>query len=130
MNVYRGAAACARLLVGTAQGVAVIEREPGQAWRLTGRTLDGLHISSMAIESLHGGLYAGIHRGGVFFSPDLGRSWESRSRGIRVNHVYSVIGAVENGNPVISPVSKVEHFRLLMPGAVSAREARQRQAST
>jgi photosystem II stability/assembly factor-like uncharacterized protein len=101
MNVYRGAAACARLLVGTAQGVAVIEREPGQAWRLTGRTLDGLHISSMAIESLHGGLYAGIHRGGVFFSPDLGRSWESRSRGIRVNHVYSVICAVENGKSVI-----------------------------
>jgi photosystem II stability/assembly factor-like uncharacterized protein len=101
MNVYRGNAASTRLLVGTAKGVSVLERAPGKDWSLAGLTLDGPHISSMLIEPVRGGVYAGVHGGGVFFSPDQGRSWEERSKGIRVPHVFSVGCAVENGRPVI-----------------------------
>ena len=81
MSVYRGEGAASRLLVGTAKGVAVLERAPGQDWRLTGTELDGKHISSLLIEPVNGGVYAGVHRGGVFFSPDQGRTWEPRSDG-------------------------------------------------
>jgi photosystem II stability/assembly factor-like uncharacterized protein len=101
MNVYRGAAEATRLLVGTAKGIAVLERAPGRDWSLAGMALDGPHISSMLIEPVRGGLYAGVHRGGVFYSADLGRSWEPRGQGIRINHVYSLACAAENGRPVL-----------------------------
>ena len=101
MSVYRGEGPASRLLVGTAKGVAVLERAPGKDWRLTGTELDGKHVSSLLIEPVNGGLYAGIHRGGVFFSPDQGRTWESRSDGISIEHVYSLLSAVENGKPIV-----------------------------
>ena len=101
MGLYRGDAASTRLLVGTAKGVALLERAPGQAWKHTGTVLEGNHISSMVLEPVKGGLFAGVHRGGVFYSPDLGRSWEARSNGITINHVYSLAYAVENGQPYI-----------------------------
>jgi photosystem II stability/assembly factor-like uncharacterized protein len=101
MSVFRGDAPATRLLVGTAKGVAVFERAPVTDWKLTGTTLDGNHISSLLIEPVIGGLYAGIHRGGVFFSPDLGRTWEARSTGLTIEHVYSLVSAVENGKPVV-----------------------------
>ena len=101
MSVYRGEGPASRLLVGTAKGVAVLERAPGQEWRLTGTGLDGKHISSLLIEPVNGGVYAGVHRGGVFFSPDQGRTWEPRSTGITIEHVYSLVCAVENGMPVV-----------------------------
>lgn len=101
MNVYRGNAASTRLLVGTAKGVVALERAPGRDWSLAGTALDGPHISSMLIDPIRGGVYAGVHKGGVFFSPDQGRSWEERSEGIRVKHVFSLGCAVEGGQPVI-----------------------------
>ena len=101
MSVYQGAAAPTRLLVGTAKGIVVLERAPGADWSFSGAALDGQHISSLLIEPLRGGLYAGVHRGGVFFSPDLGRTWEPRSAGISISHVYSLVCAAENGGPVV-----------------------------
>jgi photosystem II stability/assembly factor-like uncharacterized protein len=101
MNVYRGEAAARRLLVGTAKGVAVLERALGKDWSHAGTVLDDQHISSMLIEPVRGAVYAGVHRGGVFFSADSGTSWESRSDGIRISHVYSLGCAVENGRPII-----------------------------
>jgi photosystem II stability/assembly factor-like uncharacterized protein len=50
---------------------------------------------------VNGGLYAGIHRGGVFFSPDAGQTWEPRSNGLTIEHVYSLVSAVEDGKPVV-----------------------------
>ena len=114
MNVYRGKEASTRLLVGTAKGVSVVERAPGQDWQAIGLSLEGPHISSMIIEPVRGGLFAGVHGGGVFYSPDQGQSWEERSNGIRINHVYSLGCAVENGEPVLiagtEPVSAFKSY--------------------
>jgi photosystem II stability/assembly factor-like uncharacterized protein len=101
MNVYRGSGAATRLLVGTAKGVAILERAPGQDWRQTGTMLEGQHISSMVMEPTKNGIFAGVHRGTVFYSPDLGKSWEPRNNGISINHVYSLVYAVEDGKPII-----------------------------
>ena len=101
MNVYHGNAPATRLLVGTAKGVAVLERAPGQDWVHTGTMLEGSHISSMVMEPVSGGVFAGVHRGTVFYSPDLGKSWEPRGNGISINHVYSLVYAVEDGTPII-----------------------------
>jgi photosystem II stability/assembly factor-like uncharacterized protein len=114
MNVYRGNAASTRLLVGTAKGISMVERGPGGEWSVAGLVLDGPHISSMLIEPIHGGIYAGVHGGGVFYSGDGGVTWEERSEGIRVKHVFSVGCAVENGKPVIiagtEPVSAFKSY--------------------
>ena len=101
MNVYRGNVAPTRLLVGTAKGVSMLERAPGKDWANAGLVLDGPHISSLAIEPVRGGVFAGVHGGGVFYSGDQGRTWEERSQGITVPHVFSVNCTVENGEPVV-----------------------------
>jgi len=102
MMSYRGDSQCTRLLVGTARGVSVLERAPGKEWSVTGTTLPDRHISSLVIEPVRGGIYAGVHRsGGVFYSPDQGRTWEARGDGLRVDHVFTLLATVENGEPVI-----------------------------
>lgn len=101
MSVFRGDASATKLLVGTAQGVALLERVPGKEWKLSGTTLEGKHVSSLLLEPVNGGVYAGIHRGGVFFSPDGGRTWEERSDGITLDHVYSLVYAIEDGRPIV-----------------------------
>jgi photosystem II stability/assembly factor-like uncharacterized protein len=101
MSVFRGDASATKLLVGTAQGVALLERVPGKEWKLSGTTLEGKHVSSLLLEPVNGGVYAGIHRGGVFFSPDGGRTWEERSDGITLDHVYSLVYAIEEGRPIV-----------------------------
>lgn len=82
-------AAAARLFVGTVDGVAVLERE-GTRWRVAAPVLPGKHISALLYESSRGGLFAGVHRGGLYFSADGGQSWESRMQGLTVEHVYSL----------------------------------------
>lgn len=101
MNVYRGGQPATRLLVGTSKGIAVFERAPGQDWQRSATLLEGQHISSMVLEPVKGGIYAGVHRGAVYFSGDRGDSWEARGSGISIEHVYSLTYAVADGKPVI-----------------------------
>lgn len=101
MSVFCGEGPATRLLVGTAKGLAVLERAAGGDWAFAASALDGLHVSSLLIEPVSGGVYAGIHRGGVHVSADAGRTWEDRSAGITVEHVYALVSAVENGRPVV-----------------------------
>jgi photosystem II stability/assembly factor-like uncharacterized protein len=100
VSVYRGNGPCQRVLVGTIGGIAVLERDGG-AWRRAGAMLEGMHISSMLIEPKRGGLFAGVHRGGVHFSADGGTTWEPRTQGITVDHVYTLGAVEENGEPVL-----------------------------
>lgn len=75
-----------RLLVGTLDGVAGLERAAGSdAWMATPARLQGSHISALA--AVPGGFVAGAHSGGAFFSPD-GISWVARNRGLSVDHVF------------------------------------------
>jgi len=101
MSVFGGDAAPERLLVGTAQGVAVFGRTPGGDWKLATTPLEGKHISSLLLEPVHGHVFAGIHHGGVFFSADNGNTWEERSDGLTLGHVYSLVYSVENGRPYV-----------------------------
>jgi len=108
-NVYRDAEPVTRLLVGTIQGASVIEREsPCASWEVTGRVLDGLHISSLMIEPLRGGIFAGAHLprdaqegGGLHVSLDSGKSWQRRINGFSTQHVFCVRWVEEHGKPII-----------------------------
>src|SRR5690554_809481 len=100
--VNRGVSACTRLLVGTVKFVSILVPSPDKVWTVTDLTTEGRHISAFTLEPVNGGIYCGVHRGGgVFYSGDQGRTWESRGRGLTIDHVYSLHSTVENGRPVI-----------------------------
>jgi photosystem II stability/assembly factor-like uncharacterized protein len=80
-----------RLLVATLRGVTVLERaHPGAPWTDRGRTIDGHHCSSVTIEPLRDGVFAGMHSGGLYYSADLGQNWVPRANGITIKEVFCV----------------------------------------
>ena len=89
-----------RLVVATLKGLAILERKSGE-WRLAGRALEGKHIGSVMIEPKRGGIFAGAHDGGLYFSGDGGASWQRRDTGIAEEEVYSLAYAEEKGGTVL-----------------------------
>ncbi len=99
---YDGQTPCTRLHVGTADGVVTLERSgPGAAWQVARRSLAGCHISSLMLEPRRGGLFAGVHHGGLYLSLDGGQTWEPRSRGIAQEHVFTLASVERDGAVVL-----------------------------
>lgn len=99
-NLNRGDAAPTRLLVATLRGINLLERSaPGMAWADRGRVLDGHHCGSIMVEPKRGGIFAGMHSGGLYFSGDGGLTWEKRDDGIAISQVFSV-GYAHHGDEV------------------------------
>jgi photosystem II stability/assembly factor-like uncharacterized protein len=99
-TVHQGDSAPTELAVATLDGAVVLKRNKGgAAWNVAERALEGLHIGSLLFEPRHGGLFAGVHddrtyggrtAGGLYYSPDGGATWERRTEGLRIEHVYSL----------------------------------------
>ena len=87
---YNSESPSTRLLVGTANGVSVIERESSREWRLAEKSLDGCHISTLFVEPASGLLFAGVYKKGLFASADSGKSWEQRDQGLAEKDVYCI----------------------------------------
>ena len=87
-----------RLLVATLRGVGVVERSgPGAPWRSAGTTHQGHHISSLMRIPGQGGIVAGAHSGGLFYSADQGATWERRTNGLTIDHVFCLHHATHGG---------------------------------
>jgi hypothetical protein len=79
-NTSRGATAAGRMVVGTVDGVFVLDR--GEAgWEVAGRALEGAAVSAVA-QLGSGTLVAATHGLGVARSCDGGASWEWSSEGL------------------------------------------------
>jgi photosystem II stability/assembly factor-like uncharacterized protein len=90
-NVCCGDAPPSRLLVATIQGVNLLEQpDRGAQWIDRGRTLDGHHCGSIMIEPRRGGVFAGMHDGGLYYSADGGMTWELRTNGLTIEHAFSI----------------------------------------
>jgi photosystem II stability/assembly factor-like uncharacterized protein len=112
-TVARLDAAPMRLLVATIEGVAVVERERvGAPWALAARSLKQAHISSLAPDS-QGGVFAGAHSGGLYFSANAGLQWEKRTNGLTNAHVFCVAVA---GPAIYAGTEPVSLFRSLDQG--------------
>jgi photosystem II stability/assembly factor-like uncharacterized protein len=99
-NLTHGGSAPTRLLIATLKGITMLERESATApWVDRGRTLDGHHCSSIMIEPKRGGVFAGMHSGGLYFSGDGGLTWEQRNDGITIKQVFC-IGYTHHGDKV------------------------------
>jgi photosystem II stability/assembly factor-like uncharacterized protein len=91
VNVHRANAAPTRLLVATAGGLSILRREgPGAEWELVKTELRGKHPSALVMEPTRQGIFAGIHDGGLYYSADDGETWERRTNGLSIEHVFSL----------------------------------------
>ncbi len=82
-----------KLLIGTANGVYAMQREGPQEWRLTEKTLDGCHVSTLFVEPASDLMFAGAYKNGIFASADSGKSWERRDHGLTEKDVYCINAA-------------------------------------
>jgi len=100
VDTYDLAQPPARLLVATQNGVVQVERkQDAQQWSVTGTSLEGLHISSLMREPVHGRLFAGVHSSGLYCSKDDGRSWQPAMTGLAHEHVFS-LSLIRKGSDV------------------------------
>jgi photosystem II stability/assembly factor-like uncharacterized protein len=100
-----------RILVGTIDGVAIVERaNEGAGWRLSDRKLAGEHVSSLLYEPKSGGLFAGMHGHGLYFSADLGSTWERRTDGMAVDHVFCLASGEVDGRVAVYAGTEPAHL--------------------
>ncbi len=92
--------ASTRLLVGTLDGVKIINRTE-DGWALTGHTLIGRHVHAIVLEPISGQWFAGVRKGGVFASADEGVTWEERSEGLTDCDIYSLATAIVDGKVML-----------------------------
>jgi photosystem II stability/assembly factor-like uncharacterized protein len=82
------------MLVGTVDGVVIMEREAGgSAWRVLDRSLSGSHVRAIIFEPESGLTFAGGYGSSVHVSADYGRTWKRSGDGLSEDDVWS-LGAV------------------------------------
>jgi photosystem II stability/assembly factor-like uncharacterized protein len=108
-NVSEGSAPADELLIATVDGVARLQAGSG-SWQPAGRHLEGLHISSLLLEPMSGGLFAGVHGEGLYFSGDGGHTWEPRMNGLNEKHVFSLASTRRGGQVVVFAGTEPAHL--------------------
>ena len=96
--VHNAGASPPRLLVATMRGVAILDLDAQTGgWTVTAVTLAGLHVSSLLFEPSRGGVFAGTHGQGIFFSADRGETWTETSNGLTLRNVFSLNYSARDG---------------------------------
>ena len=85
------------ILVGTKEGVAILQQDPAGAWKLAERTLPDLHISSIIMPPKTDLIFAGAFHGSIHASADGGRTWGRRDTGLTQDDVYSMAWVERDG---------------------------------
>lgn len=89
--VSTAAEAATELLVGTIRGIVHFGRDADGSWRETRRSLEDVHISSIAHDPATGLILVGGHgQGGLWASRDGGHTWERSDTGIVERHIFHV----------------------------------------
>ena len=109
-NVYASAGRPRQVWVATQDGLVLLERTDGAAWRVAHRALRGLHISSMITEPGGNLLFAGAFFGSLHASADEGKTWERRDRGLAHQDVYSLACAQVDGKVRIYAGTEPAHL--------------------
>jgi photosystem II stability/assembly factor-like uncharacterized protein len=98
LNRYDGSDPLTCVLVATASGISVLERDAAEKpWRLGENLLPGVHATTLALLPNGTGLFAGTHGDGIFFSADGGRHWQPRNDGVTSKDVYSLSAVEQDG---------------------------------
>ena len=96
-SVYTSSAPAAEVLVGTKEGVIILERSVDTTWRVAHHALKGSHIHALLVAADNGLIFAGVSHGGVYVSSNDGQAWERRDDGITCEDIYSLACAQIDG---------------------------------
>ena len=99
-NVSYGSGTVTRMLVGTIDGVVMLERKlRGKPWVEASRGLKGLHISALLCEPSSGRLFAGCHADGGLWVSDRGTGddWRELTDGLAHRHIYTLAMREDEG---------------------------------
>ena len=97
-TIYSSPSPSKEMLVGTAKGVVIIERDAhGHSWHVTHRALTDRHISATILEPQSGLIFAGAFHGSMHVSADGGGTWKPRDNGLTEQNVYSLASVRLNG---------------------------------
>ena len=97
------------LLFGSVDGVALLRRT-GQQWQVAHRALEGLHVSSLAVEPRSDVTFAGTHNGGLYASRDDAKTWQKSDTGIAEEQVYSLAVAQAGGQARVYAGTEPAHL--------------------
>lgn len=87
-----GQEAATELLVGTIRGIVHFTRDAQGAWVESHRSLEDVHVSSIAIDNETGLVLVGGHgQGGLWASRDWGKTFAASDTGILERHIFSVV---------------------------------------
>jgi len=80
------------------RGVAVLDLDRNtKRWKVGDVKLAGCHVSALLFEPLRGGVFAGTHGDGLFFSADRGETWTEAAEGLTLPNVFSLQCATRGG---------------------------------
>jgi photosystem II stability/assembly factor-like uncharacterized protein len=120
-SVQRHVRASTRLVVGTVEGVFVLERDAERRWIPKGRGLEGCFVSALTrLED--GTLFAGTHGLGVARSDDGGLTWKLANAGLSHFDVWVVKVERLGGRERLFAGTLPAHLFVSDDGAASWRE--------
>ena len=98
-----------KLLVGTVDGIFAFTKKGGN-WQSDGTMVPGKHFSSIIFEPTTKSLFGGTYSNEIYFSADLGKTWEQRDKGIGEKEIYSLATQLINGKPRIYAGTQPAHL--------------------
>jgi photosystem II stability/assembly factor-like uncharacterized protein len=108
--IYSASAPSDELFVGTTDGVFLLARDSGGAWKNVGHSLNGYHVCSLLIEPSSGAMFAATHNGGIAVSRDSGRTWSFCNQGLTSLNAYSVACSKAGGRARIYAGTEPAHL--------------------
>lgn len=117
---FRASARSDRLIVGTVDGVFVLDRD-GEGWSIARRALEGCSVSSVA-QLTSGTLLAASHGLGVARSVDQGESWEWSNDGLPQFDLWAARAGLLQGRDVAFVGSMPAHLMVSEDDGISWRE--------
>ncbi len=120
MNSFRAARPSSRLVVGTVDGVAMLDRE-GTGWRVARRALEGCAVGAVT-QLASGTLLAATHGLGVARSTDGGDTWDWSNTGMPQYDLWAARSGLLQGRDVAFVGSMPAHLMMSRDDGVSWEE--------
>ncbi len=108
-SLTQGETAKDKLLVGTVNGIYPFEKR-GATWQSRETMVPGKHFSSIIFEPTTRSLFGGTYSNEIYFSGDLGKTWERRDSGIGEKEIYSLASQIVNGKPRVYAGTQPAHL--------------------
>ena len=117
MNSFRSATPSDRIVVGTVDGIAMLDRD-GSGWRLTKRALEGCAVGAVT-QLASGTLIAATHGLGVARSTDGGDSWDWANAGLPQFDLWAARSGLLQGRDVALVGSMPAHLMMSVDDGMS-----------